>query len=1404
MAEVQHSFTKGMNRDISKDKFPHDAYYYLLNGRIMNDDSATLSDIINIKGNTNANINNNSLSRTNYSIIGYCTLQNDIILFYASNTATGVDSLTTYSIIDRLIYQGNNAYLRDELWNGQGLNFRIDKPIRAVARYESSNVEKIYWVDDNNLIRQANIADSSLSTYSVDQFDIIGNIDINDQISFIRYTTGELKPGSIGYSYRLVKKNGYKTNFVPPLYLIPIGNKINLGSQLDKVEGNDIYDPETNYNSGKGVEIEIILDPTLYDYDYIEVISLWYSSKTAIPDINIISKTEFIPRFENRYLIIDTGTNSYGTLTYAEFLSQQGDFIAKDIVSKDNRLFIANIQERYFDLDLDATWTGKTNGSIWDSRAYRFDSGQKCELLNAPLTTVEYTLDGSTTPNYASVPETADAVNIYNNITETTTNELNTFSRQQKFKSNGTTLGGSGLNISYTFGYGNSNLYTASSADPSLSGSLTAEHLLGTGNSSSDNGNMGFQRNEVYRFGIVFFDEKGRQSFVKWIGDIRIPPLADSAAPNNYVSYEDSSNVYRSVFVQPSFDVSNVPTIKGVALRYKIVYVQRTEADKGVVMAGLIQPTIIESTTSRASWFPYNIGDYDIDTPNTNPYLINFISPEINFRYTESFDIDFIEVTGQYTSENAVAREATVAPWGAVSVQYAPNTTIYDVIVRQYPVCTSTSDVGRVAINDYIKSVPPTSVNFTTIIGSTQYKHYSFRDTGSGNTTGAKHGTCITCELAGALPSTAGNANYFYGYARKKVFESQYGGLSYEARQSNVYTNPNVYTCPDGDTYSTIFEYGNFFTNDDSNVSKTYSEFIYLTCESSINCVLRHGDTFSRKYTSAIVQPTRINEDPYLDIDTGITYTGMYSYNNAYSAQNTATKYYPKPHLFEQINTQSTRIKYSDLKIENEDIDSWLSFRANNYKDANENYGEINKLYEFNDKIFYFQNNATGILSVNPRVTQQSIDGVTIVLGTGEVIDKFYYLSTDIGCQDNSDIVGSFSAIYWLDKNKKKIYTFNGQIESITDLKGMFSYLKNNVYESSSFIGSYDVVNSEVLMTIRDTNPKTEFVANLVSGTTWDLLGVTSIIEIPFVVGRVYKIGSGWFTYVSKTATSYRFTFSHGTTLVNASTYDLSTYITERDNFTLAYNEKAQCFTSFYSFIPSLYIYHARDYFTSVNNRDLYQHNIGDGYNTFYGTTYPTTLKLITNFGSQIQSEYTNIHFFAEVWNDLGELIPNATISNISLKDSEQKSDDIILYPMHLPNDSNRSRYVLDTSSLRIGLDWYTGKVTPPEGLVVYNNELYRNIAITNQNGPPVVGANWAIAELCNIRKTVNHWMTQLPRCFYRDNNTNDYNYSGSNRFRSNWLEVTLEFKDMMPGIDLADRRLRLSDIKLIYTPMTF
>ncbi len=65
-------------------------------------------------------------------------------------------------------------------------------------------------------------------------------------------------------------------------------------------------------------------------------------------------------------------------------------------------------------------------------------------------------------------------------------------------------------------------------------------------------------------------------------------------------------------------------------------------------------------------------------------------------------------------------------------------------------------------------------------------------------------------------------------------------------------------------------------------------------------------------------------------------------------------------------------------------------------------------------------------------------------------------------------------------------------------------------------------------------------------------------------------------------------------------------------NYTLTYSETSQGFPSFYSYEPDWMI-GMNQFFYTFNGGNLYRHNTNNNYNTYYGTTYPSTITSIFN-----------------------------------------------------------------------------------------------------------------------------------------------------------------------------------------------
>lgn len=65
-------------------------------------------------------------------------------------------------------------------------------------------------------------------------------------------------------------------------------------------------------------------------------------------------------------------------------------------------------------------------------------------------------------------------------------------------------------------------------------------------------------------------------------------------------------------------------------------------------------------------------------------------------------------------------------------------------------------------------------------------------------------------------------------------------------------------------------------------------------------------------------------------------------------------------------------------------------------------------------------------------------------------------------------------------------------------------------------------------------------------------------------------------------------------------------------NYTLTYSETSQGFPSFYSYEPDWMI-GMNQFFYTFNGGNLYRHNTNNTHNTYYGTTYPSTITSIFN-----------------------------------------------------------------------------------------------------------------------------------------------------------------------------------------------
>ena len=624
----------GMNKDTAYDTIKQNMYIDALDIRITTTTGESQGAFTNIKGNvlsfvipkrnTEVPSGNNFggwLVSGNAEVIGYTSIRNKIILFVADDTNTGGWIYEVeYNPADRTV---DTAVYPKLIYYNAALNFKKSWPIEALGRYENAATQKIYWTDYNNIFRTINIADPNLSTFPVSNVDIYPDVKYTQPILESVAGGGQLNSGKYQIAYRLITSDGKETLVSPPSNMIHIVTS----SEYDSVP-KYVGEP-TKINTGKSINISIDTTNYLNIFEKIEILALYYESDIATPTA-VSVETQSIAT--NTINVIYTGAE--GTIFDIElftFASKNFAFKTfKSVTQKDNYLVGANIKSSTIDVqDL------LEGGDTFDAKTKRYN--------------------GAATPLPPFTPGTPehDLNNAFNqefNQDKHWDPTWHTAAKQYKYQSNGTTLGGEGANISYSFhlepitvdvesqprfhniggnikygydshdlndGYGTyPNPSFANNASPHTSGLL-----------------RGYKRGETYRFGIVFYTLKGEATYVEYIGDIKFPDISErdgvsnisgnyfplSTLPNEFPAGGFAGTIATGFNLGIKFTLNLPTSLLNNITGYQIVRVPRTNADKRRLASGIVNPLGYRITGSSAP------NDYDFRVDN-NENVIHHVN----------------------------------------------------------------------------------------------------------------------------------------------------------------------------------------------------------------------------------------------------------------------------------------------------------------------------------------------------------------------------------------------------------------------------------------------------------------------------------------------------------------------------------------------------------------------------------------------------------------------------------------------------------------------------------------------------------------------------------------------------------------------------------------------------------
>ena len=268
----------------------------------------------------------------------------------------------------------------------------------------------------------------------------------------------------------------------------------------------------------------------------------------------------------------------------------------------------------------------------------------------------------------------------------------------------------------------------------------------------------------------------------------------------------------------------------------------------------------------------------------------------------------------------------------------------------------------------------------------------------------------------------------FYYYANiYRTNDNQYGGNSIDALEKtrwiaagNKHQLREGHGDLNGHHHTTVFG-GDTFVGMYSHQmttspypEKSYSKWIVFPCESFVNTEMRSGYHLGAN-----------NHIEGFD-QTAPPFSNDWFYNPVYSQENNTKSYLSVKRKDCEYTDLPYEVAYSKTKLAGEESDAFRVFPIFNFYDVEAIHGGINRLVNFNNEIYFVQENAFGQLLVNPRTfLSDAAGGQTLFTGSGDTIESHQYISVKYGTQHMHSVVVSESGLYYFDSRYAKLLKFD-------------------------------------------------------------------------------------------------------------------------------------------------------------------------------------------------------------------------------------------------------------------------------------------------------------------------------------------------------------------------------------------
>jgi len=732
----------------------------------------------------------------------------------------------------------------------------------------------------------------------------------------------------------------------------------------------------------------------------------------------------------------------------------------------------------------------------------------------------------------------------------------------------------------------------------------------------------GYMRNETYRFGIQVHYKGGQWSSAFIIDDITFdttihnPSQQNSALSTFNLTEFTSGSIGTAIYINVAHPIfTNIDlnyilpdgkTLSQVIDGFRIV---RLDCVPEVLFTGtaFMSTQNIRGLNSQIDFF--GGGTYTPATPAVERLYANIFSPDLTFGLTKFnfINTDIIKNIGSGTIFDTYTATTSATLNGYVystDGEFNNAGGFTDITLEELKITPGTPNSNV--------------LNFSVVGGNNFYNgFYDPAIPALDSYTNFQVVAAIKTDATTPLNNGGTNTDtglYYVQYFRAKtnkydeILNPQYKSTGQTEFNLSAHTTASTYDVFGGDTFVQRTYFLNYVDSAFFAVNPDNRYALGFYSENRGNLQYRYGDTATYNPDNYSTFLPGTDAQAILQAaDFASTNVDQIFYTTANNPKQQITSYvqYDPAQI---ANCLGTRIYYSAVKVRNGNQDGYRVFLPLNFKDLNPSFGDIinteignGELLTWQQQYFerqYFSNSGTLLVA----------DGSNLLVGDGSILAREPQYITKFGTKFKWGVIkgvskGGNDTFYWINDDFKKIVRFgyDGTV-ALSDIQGVKAFLENNSTYAQYFLspaagygihGVWHDYKGEAIWTLRsykqeavweEGQPYNEGELVIVNGDT-NTIGYEQYPQV--YVSLQYGISQ----YPPDTLGEYW----EKVPLSNTEVYQ---------NFTLAYNEIKNKFTTFYTYKPTIYLAWRNTFLSpcpivSIDSaiedyENVYEHNLGD------------------------------------------------------------------------------------------------------------------------------------------------------------------------------------------------------------------